>query len=148
MKILTVKKTLIIFYFLFSYFASAQDSIKTYDQLSELVLTERNGKVQMDAEKPATFPLGITALRTMIHENFRMRKIITNADQEFCELIFVIDREGSMVEVKTLGTNISFNKEAERALSKIKQRWIPAEMNGQKVRYRFRIPLTLTFDKK
>jgi hypothetical protein len=53
-----------------------------------------------------------------------------------------------MTEVKAYGDNESFNREAERGLLKIKDKWTPAELNGEKVRYRFRIPLTISFNQK
>ena len=103
----------------------------------------------MDDEKPAFFPLGSITLQNMISKNFKMKNVITNnAEQISCDLTFIIDREGSMTEIKAIGSNDSFNKEAERAISKIKQKWSPAEINGQKVRYRFKIPLSVKFDKK
>lgn len=132
----------------FSGFLFAQEQPVATTELNELLIVEKNGRAKIDAEKPAIFPLGITALRNMIGENFRMRKISSKANQESCEITFVIDREGFMTEIKTSGNNESFNNEAERAILKIKDKWIPAEMNGEKVRYRFRIPLTITFDKK
>lgn len=143
-----MKKISFIFCLFAFYFAFGQDSIKTSGQLNELVLTEKNGKVQLDDEKPATFPLGLTAFRNMISNNFRMRKVSSNTDIEYCEIMFIIDKEGSIVEVKALGLNPSFNKEAEASVLKIKQKWIPAEINGEKVRYRFKFPLTITFTKK
>jgi hypothetical protein len=125
-----------------------EESVKGSANLNELVLKEKNGKAFMDAEKPAIFPFGTNNLNSRIIKNFRMRKISSNADKESCEITFVIDKEGLMTEVKTSGSNESFNNEAEKAILKIKDRWIPAEMNGEKVRYRFRIPLTITFNNK
>ena len=127
-------------------FAQEKNPIET-TELNELLIIEKNGKAKIDAEKPATFPLGTTAFRNMILRNFRMRKIIPNAEKEFCEIIFVIDKEGLITNVKASGSNQSFNSEAERAILKIKDKWIPAEMNGEKVRYKFRIPLTVNFNK-
>ena len=66
--------------------------------------------------------------------------------KEFCELKFIIDRDGSITNVTANGTNESFNKEAIRAITKIKTKWIPAKINGELVRYRFRIPLNLDFN--
>ena len=50
-----VRQILIIFYLSLSYFAFGQDSIKSYDQLKELVLTEKNGKVEIEMEKNPEF---------------------------------------------------------------------------------------------
>lgn len=82
----------------------------------------------------------------MLYQNFRKRKIIYSGKKETCEIIFVIDTDGSMTDIRTIGDNEPFNQEALRAISKIKGKWIPAERNGEKVRYRFRIPLTMDFE--
>lgn len=126
---------------------SQEQPIQT-TQLNELLITEKNGRAKIDAEKPATFPLGVTVLRNTIAKNFRIRKVHSNAETESCSITFLIDKEGFMTEVKAYGDNESFNREAERALLKIKDKWIPAELNGEKVRYRFRIPLTISFNQK
>ena len=100
---------------------------------------------ETDVEQMAIFPNGgAENFRKLIAENFRENKV-QGKGKEFCELTFVIDREGKVTDIKAHGTNESFNKEAIRAISKIKTRWIPAKINNQNVRYRFRIPLNLDF---
>ncbi|MCA6067053.1 energy transducer TonB [Chryseobacterium sp. RG1] len=144
-----LKKTIFGLCLLLSFFSFGQESVKGTAELNELVLSEKNGKVRVDAEKMATFPLGSIAFQNMISKNFKMKNVVTNnAEQISCELIFIIDTEGSMIDIKAIGSNESFNKEGIRAISKIKQKWIPAEINGQKVPYRFKIPLAVRFDKK
>jgi len=61
-----------------------------------------------------------------------------------CELVFIIDKTGSITDIKATGNNQSFNEEVIRSASKIKEKWIPAEINGQKVLYRIKIPLHIT----
>ena len=97
-------------------------------------------------EKIAEFPDGgATKFRQLIAENFREKKV-QGQGKESCDLAFVIERDGSISNIKANGTNDSFNKEAIRAISKIKTKWIPAKINGELVRYRFRIPLNLDFN--
>ena len=60
-------------------------------------------------------------------------------------LIIFINKEGIIDEIETKGSNESFNNEAKRAVSQIKEKWIPATVNGEKVRYRMRVPLTLDY---
>ncbi|WP_089859150.1 energy transducer TonB [Chryseobacterium taeanense] len=132
---------------LFSFGLAQEQSLQT-TQLNELLIVEKNGRLRMDAEKPASFPLGSTEFTNKLSKNFRSRKVISTADIESCEIIFIIDKDGNMTDIKTLGTNQSFNDEAMRAISKITQKWIPAEMNGEKVRYKFRVPITIRFNKK
>ncbi|MDQ0592315.1 hypothetical protein QFZ37_000684 [Chryseobacterium ginsenosidimutans] len=143
-----MKKIGIFFCLVFCCFIFAQESIQGPTDLNELVLKGKNGRILIEAEKPAAFPLGATVFKDKIIKNFKSRKIISKAETESCEITFVIDKEGNMTDVEAFGSNESFNDEAVRAVSKITQKWIPAEMNREKVRYRFRIPLTLTFNKK
>ncbi len=98
-----------------------------------------------DVEKLAEFPGGINAFRTMIAHNFRTRKVKANGYVK-CEITFVVERDGSIVDVKAHGENESFNQEAVRAVSKIKTKWSPAKINGENVRFRYRIPLTISFE--
>ena len=99
-----------------------------------------------NAEQMAEFPDGgLENFRQLIANNFREKKVNGNG-KESCQLTFVIHKDGSITDIKALGTNDSFNKEAIRAISKIKTKWIPAKINNVPVRYRFRIPLNLTFN--
>ncbi|WP_326988736.1 hypothetical protein [Chryseobacterium nepalense] len=140
-------KIIQIFFLFFCIFISAQEEPLPTAELNELLMVKRNGRAKIEIEKPAVFPSGTTALNNRIIKNFRTRKIISNAEIETCQISFIIDKEGSMVDVKASGSNESFNREAERAILKIKDKWIPGELNGEKARYKFRIPLTITFDK-
>ena len=133
--------------FFYSLIFSQEQPVQT-TQLNELMMVGKNGKVIIDAEKPAYYPLGLAVFKNTIVKNFRSRKISSNLEKEFCEITFVIERDGTMTEIKASGTNESFNTEALRAVSKTTQKWVPAEIDGEKVRYRFRIPLTISINKK
>lgn len=145
----TIKKILFAFPFLFTYLVSAQDSA-VYDsaELNELVLKEKNGKARVEANQPARFIKGNKVFQELVYQNFRMRKIKSTEKQETCELTFVIEKDGLLVDIKAAGNNESFNREAIQSVTKINEKWIPAEMNGERVRYRFRLPLTIKFDEK
>lgn len=107
---------------------------------------EKTKETYLITEQIAEFPEGgATKFRQLIVDNFRVKKV-KGQGKEFCELGFVIERDGSISNIKATGTNDSFNKEAIRSISKIKTKWIPAKINNEVVRYRFRIPLNLTFD--
>lgn len=97
------------------------------------------------AEIPAKFPKGTEVFRKMIADNFRMRKI-NSIKNLFCEVTFVVEKDGKISEVEAKGNDDNFNKEAIRAVSKIKEKWIPGTVDGQKVRYRYKFPLNITFD--
>ncbi|WP_326981471.1 energy transducer TonB [Chryseobacterium sp. MYb264] len=140
-----MKKIANCYCLLFYCFISAQEAIAGSTDLNELVLIEKNNNVTGDIEKAAEFPKGINVFRQMLLKNFRGKKI-KGTENMSCELLFIIDKTGSMTDIKATGNNQSFNEEVIRSVSKIKDKWVPAEINGQKVRYRVRIPLHFNFD--
>lgn len=127
-------KFILIFALFTSGFASSQfkDSIVSKE---EIIPTN---------EHPSVFPKGINAFRKMILDNFRMKKI-KSQNNIFCEITFIVERDGTISNLKANGNDQSFNKEAIRAVSKITDKWISAEINGQKVRSRYRIPLNINY---
>ncbi|WP_313502176.1 energy transducer TonB [Kaistella carnis] len=107
---------------------------------------ENTKEAYVITERLAEFPDGgLQNFRKLIEDNFREKKV-KGEGKEYCELKFVIERDGSISNITANGSNESFNKEAIRAISKIKTKWIPAKIDGQPVRYRFRIPLHLDFN--
>ena len=58
---------------------------------------------------------------------------------------FVIERDGSITDVKASGPNSEFNAEAVKTIKGIRKKWTPAKVNGQAVRSRYRLPLTMQF---
>ena len=122
-------------------------SVFAFSQSDTIVIVDGKSvalrKVEME-EKAATFPAGMTAFRQLIAENFNVKKV-KRKGQIKCELTFIVERDGSITNIKATGENASFNKEAVNALSKVKEKWIPAEINEEKVRSRFKVPLTVTF---
>jgi len=140
-----VRQILIIFYLSLSYFAFGQDSIKSYDQLKELVLTEKNGKVEIEMEKNPEFYKGNATFQEMIRKKFKMRKVLNTGKNESCQVTFVVERDGSVSGVEAFGSNKELNNEAVRSVLKIKGNWIPGEVNGTKVRGRMRFPINIDF---
>ena len=96
-------------------------------------------------EKMPLFPGGINSLRKKIAENIKVKKVEGSGTVKTV-LIFDIDTEGKMTNFKTSGSNKSFNEQAVIALEKIKNKWIPAERDGKRVKYTYRIPLALVFE--
>ncbi|WP_175620380.1 energy transducer TonB [Chryseobacterium schmidteae] len=139
-----MKKLILFSAFLFSYFTQAQEVVGT-TELQELDLKKYKSEIFNEVEKPAEFSGGINVFRQKLFKNFKFKNI-TSKTSEKCELTFVIERDGTPTDIKVSGTNESFNNEAIRAVSKIKDKWISAEINGYKVRYRFRLPLNINFE--
>ncbi|WP_346983714.1 energy transducer TonB [Chryseobacterium sp. POE27] len=95
------------------------------------------------------YPGGFNALRTKISKLFDASKM--NADKSKnlnrAELTYTIDETGNVIDVAATGNDEIFNTEAISALKKANENvvWTPAEKDGKPVRYRMKIPLTMSF---
>ncbi|MBW3523048.1 energy transducer TonB [Chryseobacterium sp. NKUCC03_KSP] len=99
--------------------------------------------VYNEVEQTAEFPGGINAFRKKVSENFDSSAIEGADGVVKGEVTFVVERDGSITDVKVTGKNSDFNSEAVRTVKSIKNKWAPAKINGQSVRYRYRLPLAM-----
>ncbi|HEX8268338.1 MAG TPA: energy transducer TonB [Flavobacterium sp.] len=88
-----------------------------------------------------TFPGGIQAFAKYIGANFQQPDVEGLQGRVF--MTFVIDADGSVVDVKVL-SDIGYGTgdEAIRVLRK-SPKWNPGEVNGQKVRVNFSMPIAI-----
>lgn len=103
-------------------------------------------QVYTEVEQTAEFPGGINAFRNKVSGNFDGSAMNGDEGAVKAEVTFVVERDGSITDVKANGKNADFNSEAVRTIKSIKNKWSPAKINGQSVRYRFRLPLTMNFE--
>ncbi|MCD1115906.1 energy transducer TonB [Chryseobacterium turcicum] len=99
--------------------------------------------IYTEVEQTAEFPGGINAFRRKVSENFDSSAIEGADGVVKGEVTFVVERDGSITDVKVSGKNPDFNSEAVRTVKSIKNKWAPAKINGQSVRYRYRLPLAM-----
>lgn len=103
-------------------------------------------QVYSEVEQTAEFPGGINAFRNKVSGNFDGSAMNGDEGTVKTEITFVVERDGSITDVKANGKNSDFNAEAVRTIKSVKNKWTPAKINGQSVRYRFRLPLTMNFE--
>ena len=103
-------------------------------------------QVYTEVEQTAEFPGGINAFRSKVSNNFDSSVMEGDEGTVKTEITFVVERDGTITDVKATGKNSDFNAEAVRTVKSIKNKWTPAKINGQSVRYRFRLPLTINFE--
>lgn len=103
-------------------------------------------QVYTEVEQTAEFPGGINAFRNKVANNFDGSAMNGDEGTVKTEVTFVVERDGSITDIKANGGNSDFNAEAIRTIKSIKNKWTPAKINGQSVRYRFRLPLTMNFE--
>ncbi|MDF2833329.1 MULTISPECIES: energy transducer TonB [Chryseobacterium] len=100
-------------------------------------------QVYNEVEQTAEFPGGINAFRKKVSENFDSSAIEGADGIVKGEVTFVVERDGSITDIKVNGKNSDFNSEAVRTVKSIKNKWAPAKINGKAVRYRYRLPLAM-----
>ena len=103
-------------------------------------------QVYTEVEQLAEFPGGINSFRSKVNSSFDTSVMDGDEGTVKTEVTFVVERDGSITDVKANGSNKDFNAEAIRTVKSIKNKWAPAKINGQAVRYRYRLPLTMQFE--
>ena len=103
-------------------------------------------QVYTEVEQLAEFPGGINSFRSKVNSSFDTSVMDGDEGTVKTEVTFVVERDGSITDVKANGSNKDFNAEAIRTVKSIKNKWAPAKINGQSVRYRFRMPLAMQFE--
>lgn len=96
-------------------------------------------------DQSSEFPGGINAFRNKVSSNFDSSVMSGDEGNVKTEVTFVVERDGSITDVKASGPNSDFNAEAVRTIKSIRTKWTPAKINGQAVRSRYRLPLTMQF---
>lgn len=97
-------------------------------------------------DQTSEFPGGISAFRQKVGGNFDTTVMDGDEGTVKTEVTFVVERDGSITDIKTNGSNSTFNNEAVRTVKGIKNKWTPAKINGTPVRSRYRLPLVMKFE--
>jgi len=103
-------------------------------------------QVYTEVEQMAEFPGGINSFRSKVSSNFDTSVMDGDEGVVKGEVTFVVERDGTITDVKATGSNKTLNEEAIRTVKSIKNKWTPAKINGKNVRYRYRLPLTMQFE--
>jgi len=108
--------------------------------------TDINNTIYEDIPDKAEFPGGINAFRNNFSQTFKAGKV-NGRGQIKSEVRFVVDQQGMITDITTIGENKSMNKEMERAIKAMsKTKWIPAKIDGQPVKFRFKLPITINLE--
>lgn len=105
--------------------------------------TEVYESVDQDAEFPGG---GLSAFRGKFQENFDTGAMEGGEGTIKATVTFIIERDGSITDIKVQGGNSDFNQEAIRTVKSIRTKWKPAKINDQPVRQRYKMPLTMNFE--
>lgn len=94
----------------------------------------------------AKYKGGINSFREKMASNFDTSGFEGSGDMLKAVVTFVVERDGSISNIKANGNDVTFNKEAERAIRSIRGQWEPAKVNGETVRSRFSLPVSMKFE--
>lgn len=125
--------------------------VKNREDLSEMksaILPElqlKNPPKELLSDQPA-YPGGIENLRAHVAELFYADSILPDQNLLKTSVLFVVEKDGSISNVKADGENFTFNRQAEIAMYLLPQKFTPAKMDGNAVRYRFRLPLSMNLE--
>lgn len=100
-----------------------------------------------DVDQAAEFPGGIGAFRNIFNSNFNMLNMLGRDKGVLkAEISFVVEKDGSISDIKATGSSAEFNDESIRTVSSIEKKWSPAKINSVPVRSRFRLPMTMNIE--
>lgn len=97
-----------------------------------------------NVEKMADYPGGINTLRQEVADLLYVDGVNSDSKTVKTDVVFIVEKDGSISNVHAQGDNFTFNRQAEIALYSISEKFSPAVVKGDPARFRFRIPLTLT----
>jgi len=101
-------------------------------------------KTVVDIE--ATFSGGINSFRSKVVENFDTNSFNGTGDLMKTTVSFIIEKDGTISNIKAVGGNAEFSREAEKTIKNIRDKWVPAKLNGQYVRSYFKFPISIQFE--
>lgn len=108
------------------------------------VVPDNNPVTKVDIE--AKFGGGIDAFRNKVISNFNSGDFDGSGDMMKTMVTFIVEKDGSISNVKASGSNNKFNIEAEKTIRSVKGKWVPAQLNGEKVRSYFKFPISMQFE--
>lgn len=103
-------------------------------------------EIYESVDQDAEFAGGINTFRNKFSENFDTGAMEGGEGTIKANVSFIVERDGSLTDIKVSGPNSDFNREAERALKSIRTKWKPAKINDQPVRQRYKLPVTMNFE--
>ncbi|MFL9835591.1 M56 family metallopeptidase [Chryseobacterium terrae] len=96
---------------------------------------------------PAEYPGGVNELRKKVAKNFNSAIFDNSTGLIKSTITFVVDKNGSVSDLKAVGENKKFNNEALRVTKEANENitWKPATKDGEPVAYRYNLPLAMQF---
>ncbi len=103
-----------------------------------------NNTINTVVDVEAAFVGGEKAFRQKVMNNFDGSGFDSNGLLK-ATITFVVEKDGSISNIKADGKDLDFNSEAIRTVKSIKGKWTPAKIKGEPVRSYFRLPISMEF---
>ena len=105
---------------------------------------DNNPVSKVDVE--AGFQGGINSFRAKVVQNFNTGDFEGSGELMKTMVTFIVEKDGTISNIKANGTDKDFNAEAERTIRKINGKWTPAKLKGENVRSYFKFPISMMFE--
>ncbi|WP_300674954.1 hypothetical protein [Soonwooa sp.] len=129
-----------------SAFVGTLVKVKNLEDLSKISKQVNNDsqKVAYQKDAQAVYPGGIDAVRSFVSENIYTENVNFEDNEKLTTKVqFVVERDGSISQVKADGSSPSFNRQGEIVLYLLPDKFSPAYINGFPVRSYYSIPITI-----
>ncbi|KQT24811.1 hypothetical protein ASG22_09815 [Chryseobacterium sp. Leaf405] len=126
--------------------------VKNLEDLSKLDIHKKNFSSETPVssvpvmESAVNYPGGINELREEVANLFYRGGVNSDIKTVKTNVAFVVEKDGTITNVKARGDNFTFNRQAEIAVYSISQKFSPTIINGDAVRYQYHLPLTMNVE--
>ncbi|MEJ5105556.1 energy transducer TonB [Chryseobacterium sp. MYb328] len=108
-------------------------------------VAEDDETIFTEVELNAEYPGGMGAFRKTIGEHIDTSLITSQPGNVETELSFIIEKDGSTSNIKAIGKNEEFNKEAIKTIKSLRTKWSPAKINSVNVRSIYKSKFSMEF---
>ena len=105
---------------------------------------DNSPKVTVDVQ--ADFMGGINVFRNKVINQFDTSVMDGSGEMAKTTVVFIVEKDGTISEVKATGPDATFNREAIKTIKSVKGKWVPAKLNGENVRSYFKFPISMQFE--
>lgn len=105
---------------------------------------DNSPKLTVDVQ--ADFMGGINVFRNKVINQFDTSVMDGTGEVAKTTVVFIVEKDGTISEVKATGPDATFNREAIKTIKSVKGKWVPAKLNGENVRSYFKFPISMQFE--
>lgn len=114
---------------------------------SQTVMADPSTAKPKTESTSANFPSGNLAFQQLLAKNFNGRNVeceISGSQSTMIE--FTVEKDGTVSEITSKGSNQSLNTEAVRVVKSINMKWNPATSGGENIRSKMSQPFKFMCD--